>query len=118
MFNLVFLIMNDIGIVEYSKDETNNRITAEWFYLKENKKVTGTGIATGKLGDSFEGEYFITYYNHAGIASSSYNLVITKDQNHYELKWITDGVVKYFGVGMEINNKLYAGWRSCQEEPI
>lgn len=110
--------MNDIGIVEYSKDMVKNCITADWSYIKDNNKVSGTGIAIGELGEGFEGDYIVTYFNQKGIKSSSYNLKITKNQNHYELKWIDDGEVKFFGVGMEINNKLYAGWRSSQDELI
>jgi hypothetical protein len=106
--------MNDIGVVEYSKDTDKKCIHANWFYIKNGKKVIGTGIATGELSNNFQGEYFVTYYSQSGVELSKYNLIITECQDHYELKWIANGQVEYFGVGIEKDNKLFAGWRSYQ----
>jgi hypothetical protein len=105
--------MSDVGIVEYSKDKDNNCIRANWFYLKDNEKVFGTGIAEGKMSESFEGEYCVTYFNRQGVESSRYSLRIVKNQDHYDLQWISDGQIKYYGIGIENDNKLFAGWRSC-----
>jgi hypothetical protein len=106
--------MNDVGIVEYSRDTEKNCLRAIWFYSKNGKKEIGTGIAIGELGTSFEGDYLVTYYNQSGVETSKYNLIITKSQNHYELKWSANGQVEYFGIGIEKDKKLYAGWRSYQ----
>jgi hypothetical protein len=106
--------MNDIGIVEYSKDADKNCILANWFYMKNGKKIFGTGIAVGEVSNNYEGEYLVTYYNQNGVELSKYNLIIIQSQNHYELKWIANGQVEYIGVGMEKDNKLFAGWRSSQ----
>jgi hypothetical protein len=107
--------MNDIGVVEYSKDIAKNCILAKWFYVKNNKTRFGTGIAIGKLSDNYEGEYIVTYYNQNGAESSKFNLCITKKQDHYELKWLADGKIEFLGIGMERGNKLFAGWRSTQD---
>jgi len=108
--------LNDIGVVEYSKDTTNNRILAKWFYQIEDKSVNGTGIATGELRKDFSGTYLVTYYNQIGVELSKYTLEIINKQNCYVLKWLSDGQIKFVGIGMEKENKLYAGWRSFPDK--
>ncbi|MDD5362407.1 MAG: hypothetical protein PHN88_09765 [Ignavibacteria bacterium] len=103
--------MNDIGIVEYSKDTEKNCILADWYYIKDSKKIIGTGIAKGESTGGYEGEYIVTYYNRAGDELSKFNLKISKNENYYELTWISNGETVYYGAGMERNGKLYAGWR-------
>lgn len=104
--------MDDIGIVEYTMDADNNRIIADWHYLKDGKMVAGTGIASGESIDGFNGEYIVTYFNLAGKELSKFNLSISGNGNCFELKWASGGKTVYSGVGIERNGKLYAGWRS------
>ncbi len=107
--------MNDIGVVEYSKDTINNRILAKWFYLKEDKNVNGTGIAIGELGKDFSGHFHVTYYNQNGVELSKYALEIVSKQSYYLLKWLSEGQIKFIGIGIEKEDKLYAGWKSFQD---
>jgi hypothetical protein len=107
--------MNDIGVVEYSKDMDNNCIRAYWFYQKGGKWSMGTGIAVGDLGDTYEGDYIVTYYDRKGIELSKYNLRITRSREFYELLWTVEGCIKFIGAGMEKDNKLFVGWKSNQE---
>ena len=107
--------MNDIGIVEYTKDLDQKCIHAYWFYQKDGRTSTGTGKTVGELGDTYEGDYIVTYYNQNGIELTSYNLKIIKNQEFYELQWLDNGDIKFTGIGMEKNNKLYAGWKIHQE---
>lgn len=70
--------MNDIGIVEYNKDVDKNCILANWYYTKDNKITTGTGIAIGALSENYEGEYNVTYYDQNNSESSKFILEIIK----------------------------------------
>lgn len=103
--------MNDIGVVEYSKDLERKCIYAKWYYVNEGKKSEGTGIAIGNLTGNYEGEFKITYYNRDNVKLQSYDLVITKTGDCYELEWFANGVKKFFGIGFEYEGKLFAGWR-------
>lgn len=103
--------MNDIGVVEYSKNTEKNCITAKWFFLNDGRKVFCTGAATGELKENYNGEYIVIYDLPDGSKSKPYNLIITKAVNHYELEWYSNGVKEYFGVGFEYDGKLFAGYR-------
>ncbi len=105
--------MDDIGIVEYKLDSDNNRIIADWHYLKEGRIVAGTGIASGKSINGFAGEYNVTYYSLAGKEISKFNLNITPKGNCFELTWSSEGKKIYCGIGIKKNGKLYAGWKRC-----
>ncbi|MCE1163881.1 MAG: hypothetical protein LWX07_00605 [Bacteroidetes bacterium] len=104
--------MNDIGVVEYSRDTVNKRIIADWYYMKEGEKISGTGIVKGVPTDGYTGDYIVTYYDRNGKELSGFNLKITKTETCYELTWISGGKIIYYGLSMEKNGRLYAGWRS------
>ena len=108
-------MMNDIGFVQYSKNTNKKIIEATWFYLMNREKISGTGIVKGKFDNTFAGDFNVKYYNKEGVETSNYKLIITLEENQYQLKWITNDIVEYFGIGIEYDNKLFAGWRKFQE---
>lgn len=105
--------MDDIGVVEYSRDSEKNCLIADWHYLKDGKIAAGTGIATGESTGGFAGEYIVMYYNLAGKELSKFNLSIVKNGECFALKWSKEGKAVYGGAGIERNGRLYAGWRRC-----
>ena len=107
--------MNDIGFVQYSKNKKKNIIEAVWYYLNNNEKISGTGIAKGVFDNTFEGNFLVTYYDNNGSETSNFELKIKFEAEYYHLKWIKDGNIEYFGIGVECDNKLFAGWRKFKE---
>ena len=107
--------MSDIGVVQYSKNTNNNIIDAKWHYLKNGEKKSGTGIVKGKFDKTFAGDFQVTYYNQEGIETTNFQLKIEIEGEQYHLKWIKDGNIEYFGIGIEYNNILFAGWRKYIE---
>jgi len=103
--------MNDVGVVEYSKDTLKKCINAKWYSNVDGKTSSGTGIAVGELNDDYAGEFTVTYYNPEKTKSISYKLVITKSIDYYDLEWFSDKGKEYFGIGFEYEGKLYAGYR-------
>ena len=107
--------MNDIGFVEYSKNMDDNYIEAKWFYYDKGVKRSGTGLVQGKFNKTFDGDFHVTYYDNDGSETSSFQLKINFDAGHYHLKWIKNGKIEYFGIGIEYDNKLFASWRKFIE---
>ncbi len=103
--------MNDIGVVEYSIDSTQNCINAKWYSSKDGLVTSGTGAAKGDLKDGFDGEFTVTYYNQEKTESISYKLLIKRNGDHYNLEWFSDKGKEYFGIGFEYEGKLFAGYR-------
>lgn len=102
--------MNDIGFVQYSKN-TSQGMDARWHYWKDGAVKSGTGIVKGKLGSSFTGDFQVTYFDHHGIETSSFQLRIYNEGDHYIIEWLTNGIVEYIGTGILLDNILFAGWR-------
>jgi hypothetical protein len=103
--------MNDIGCVQYTRNWEHDSLDAIWFYRKDSC-VSGTGIAKGHIGEGFEGEYEVTYFSRDGIELSKLKLVVARTFDHYELKWLVGDEVKFVGIGMQVKDTLYAGWRA------
>ncbi len=104
--------MNNIGCVVYSK--TTKNLNAFWFYSNNNKVISGTGIGVrtdeGNIESRFDGQYNITYFDEDGTELSTLKLIISFKSGYYDLKWIKDDKISYYGLGLEIDNKLSAGW--------
>lgn len=107
--------MNDIGFVQYSKNKNENIIKATWFYLENGVKISGTGVVQGKFDKTFKGDFHVTYYDIEGSETADFQLKIEFEADHYHLKWIKDGNIQYFGIGVEYDDKLFAGWRKYKE---
>jgi len=68
--------MNDIGFVQYSKSNTNNRIEAKWHFLENGNKISGTGKVRGNIENNYSGDFHVTYYNNEGQETSNFQLLI------------------------------------------
>lgn len=105
--------MSLIGTAVYSK--TPFGIEAIWCHTKNDVVISGTG--KGKKKDDlnsikqYEGDYEITYFDDNAVSLGTYQLIIRYDQNCYHLKWMEDMKVVYFGIGVELDNKLHFGYR-------
>lgn len=106
--------MNDIGFVRYSKNKRQG-IDASWHYWKDGKIKSGTGIVKGQSGETFAGDYQVTYYDQNSIETTSFQLRIRQIENYYMIEWLTDGKVEYVGTGVEVDASLVAGWRKVSE---
>ena len=111
--------INNIGSVIYTK--TNNGITAEWVFSKNDKITRGTGIGKRltelKLKNKFEGEYEIVYTDINGIKSKKLKLVILSEVGYYNLRWSYNEKTKFIGIGIENDNKLSVGWNQIENTP-
>lgn len=103
--------MLDIGFVRYTKNAEDGTLEAEWFY-KSRDIASGTGLAHGPIGESFEGEYEIAYFRGDGTPLSTFTLKIICAANCFELTWFDGNEVKFIGIGVARADGLYAGWRS------
>jgi len=97
----------NIGFALYTKGAAPGTLNAIWNYANV---WNGKGTAIGVTKDGFAGNYHIRYYYENGEFSDEYDLVIEKTGNFYNLSWITNGKVSARGVGMEVDNRLAAGW--------
>jgi hypothetical protein len=103
-----------IGYVRYQKNVIRGTIDAIWFYHNDGQFFAGTGIATGMPGNTFIGEYNITYYTDGSKDSSNFELVITKKGDQFMLEWFQDEVLKCVGIGCVAGDVLTAGWRESR----
>jgi len=101
----------NIGCVIYKKDFNDGTLKADWQFIINNQQVQGTGIAKGKPGKNYEGNYTIVYIDSEGNKSKEYDLRITIIDNIYHLKWYENNCLKYVGTGMMYEDVLVAGWR-------
>lgn len=99
-----------IGYLRYHKNFTTGKIDAVWSYYTDGQFFSGTGIATGSQGNTFAGEYEITYYTDGITESSVFKLVITQEKNQFMLRWFQDEVLKCSGIGRVEGDVLTAGW--------
>ena len=106
----------NIGCVIYDKDVQSGSLTATWFF-EDNKKVKGTGIATGVPGKNYSGKYVIVYIDEYGNKSNKYDLQINNDNGFYTLKWFLNQELKYVGTGMIQGKFLIAGWKKYKKLP-
>lgn len=104
--------MSLIGTAVYSK--TSFGIEAIWCHTNDDVVTSGTGKGNKKKDFNstkpFVGDYEITYFDSKGPLGT-YQLTIRYDKNCYHLKWIESMKVVYFGVGVELDNKLHFGYR-------
>ncbi|SMD08393.1 hypothetical protein [Pedobacter nyackensis] len=100
-----------IGYVRYVKDFLTGQLEAVWSYHISGQTVSGTGVATGVYGDTFVGEYKITYYTDGSDDGTSFDLVITKENDQFILKWFRNGTLKHIGIGRGEDNIITAGWK-------
>lgn len=103
----------NIGCVVYKKNVDSGDLSANWHFAVNNKKIKGTGEATGTPGKSYAGEYKITYYNEKGMNDGTYDLHIKGEGGFYVLRWFRHDELKYIGTGMIYNGSLIAGWKSA-----
>ena len=103
--------MKDIGLVKFILNDEKTSITSEWVYTINDNTYTGTGIVEGEITNDYCGKFKVTYFNADGKIIHEYELVITKNEDYYNLEWWQKGKVVYIGIGMLNNNILYAGWR-------
>lgn len=101
--------MISIGCVLYRKGEEPGTLLARWFH---SNSESGTGKAIGGSSDGFAGRYHIQYSNDKSNEISAFELVIEKVCDYYELSWIENDNVRFRGIGMEVSEGLFAGWRS------
>ena len=102
----------NIGFGLYTKGAKPGTLDAIWNYANI---YSGKGKAIGVAKDGFGGNYHIKYYYENGEFSDEYDLVIEKSGNFYNLWWITNGKVSARGVGTEVDNRLFAGWRNVKD---
>lgn len=69
------------------------------------------GIVWGKLDKTFAGNFQVTYYDHHGTETSSFQLRMFHEGNHYIIEWLTNGKVEYIGAGVVFGNNLFVDWR-------
>lgn len=103
--------MNDIGVVKFTHDKKNNLISSVWAYKINDNTYTGTGKVEGEINSDYCGKFNVTYFNDDGKVTHEYGLEISQEGNHYNLEWIQKEKIVYTGIGMLVNNILYAGWR-------
>ncbi len=106
--------MKNIGYVLYKKDKETGSLTADWCHSDYG---IGTGIATtnGNQGDSFEGIYKIQYFDENGNLQAERELRIEKEDNHYKVSWLNDGVLTAFGIGLKNSEGLSIGYRDVED---
>ena len=100
----------NIGCVIYNKDIQNGSLSADWCF-ENGKKIKGTGIATGRPGADYAGEYEIVYTDGNGNKSAKYNLQIVNDNGFYSLRWYLNRELKYVGTGILHGKLLIGGWK-------
>ena len=103
--------MNDIGFVQYTKN-LNQGMDAKWHYWINGALKCGTGMVEGTLGETFIGDFLVTYFDQHGTETSRYQLHIYLQEDQYMVEWLTNAVVEYTGTGIVHDNKLFVGWRS------
>ncbi|MCV9927583.1 hypothetical protein OIU83_07970 [Flavobacterium sp. LS1R49] len=103
-----------IGYVRYHKNFATGKMDALWSYHTDGQFFSGTGIATGSQGNTFAGEYEITYYTDGTTESSVFKLIIIQEKNQFMLQWFQDGVLKCSGIGSVEGDVLTAGWRESR----
>ncbi|MBN1501416.1 MAG: hypothetical protein JW982_14745 [Spirochaetes bacterium] len=101
----------NIGCVVYEKYFNTGELTAEWTFDSGTGIVEGTGHATGKPGNNYDGDYKITYFDTNGNSAGEYDLNITIEKNSYILKWHQNGTMKFTGIALQVDSKLMGGWK-------
>jgi hypothetical protein len=101
----------NIGCVIYTKNFTTGEIVAKWSFDDGKNIMEGTGIANGMRSNDYVGDYKITYYDNDKNNIGDFDLVITKDNNSYKLKWYKDQILKFTGVALLVNSHLTGGWK-------
>jgi len=104
----------NIGCVIYKKNFEKGSLDADWHFEINRKQVNGTGKAIGNPGNSYAGEYRITYFNEKDEDIGTFDLHIKKENDFYTLNWFNNNELKYVGTGMIYNNSLIAGWKNNQ----
>jgi hypothetical protein len=100
-----------IGYVRYQKDFTSGTLSAIWSYYTDGQIFAGTGVGTGTQGNTFSGEYKITYYTDGSKDSSNFDLVISEKNDQFILEWFLHGILQCIGIGRVEDNIITAGWR-------
>jgi hypothetical protein len=104
--------VEDIGVVIYSKGEEPGTLTAKWHHKCSG---SGTGKATGGPVGGFPGTYKIIYFDLNGRQLSGFDLKIEQQGDHFDLTWLSNGLVRFRGIGMLALEGLAAGWQSATE---
>jgi hypothetical protein len=104
--------MEDIGVVIYRKGDELGSLCAIWHHKHFG---SGTGKATGGPSAGFPGTYKIVYFDPSGKRLSGYDLRIEQQGDYFNLIWLTDGIVKFRGIGMITLEGLTAGWRGASD---
>jgi hypothetical protein len=103
----------NIGFVLYTKGKAPGTLDGRWTY---GNAYSGRGVATGgPASGGFAGRYHVRYFLETGEFSDEYDLDIKRHAGgpFYDVIWITNGMVRAKGVGMEVPNNggLAVGWR-------
>lgn len=104
--------MEDIGVVIYTKGEEPGTLMARWHHKRYG---SGTGKASGGPTEGFPGTYKIVYFDTNDKHLSEYDLRIDKQNDHFDLTWLSNGLVESSGIGMTTTAGLIAGWHSSSE---
>lgn len=100
--------MFNIGVVVYTRGEAPGTLTAKWRHLING---SGTGISTGGPPEGFVGRYRTIHYDEKGNEKISFELLIEKSGDIYDLSWISNGEIRGRGIGMKVSEGLAAGYR-------
>ena len=100
--------MFNIGVVVYTRGEAPGTLTAKWCHLTNG---SGTGISTGGPLEGFAGRYRTIYYDEKGNEKFTFELLIEKNGDVYDLSWINNGEIRGRGIGMKVSEGLAAGYR-------
>lgn len=100
--------MFNIGVVVYTRGEAPGTLNAKWRHLING---SGTGISTGGPPEGFAGRYCTIHYDENGNEKFSFELLIEKSGDNYDLSWITNGKICGRGIGMKVSEGLAAGYR-------
>lgn len=99
-----------VGYVRYCKDFVTGGLTAKWAYLTGGKSFSGTGTAVGLPGQSFLGNYHVTYYSDADSEISKLDLEIIRVEGQVILSWFDGDILVNKGIGLVQDDILTAGW--------
>lgn len=105
----------DIGVVHYVIRPEGGVIDAVYYTTRLDENRPGTGVATGDTSNGFPGTYDITYYYPNGEAAIDLELVIQRNGEVYEFKYLQNGRLLLTGVGIETPSGLSGGYRRVAE---
>ena len=75
-------------LFSYDRNEKESLLNARWSYNSpKGNVVSGTGIAKGLPKSGFVGTYSITYFDEGGLNLDTFDLVITLNDQSYNLEW-------------------------------